>query len=226
MNLPTKTSFEQGTAHFWAAPRSPLSLHSAPCKAKDVMVAHIWAQSFCSVRYPSPAGRCSCPQGCAPCFFPATGGDNSLGGDLATRPLMPTSWRIGAAKTARNKPRRGKETCEHSQNGLRPSAPQHFSRAAAKHSPNKRSWEQGQALALQLSPKAIWPLERSLAPSAMWPTARNSRHAVKRVTAALSGARHNLKAMSERSSGVAFFMYSGACSARLKRLNEEGTNYV
>ena len=226
MNLPTHSTFEQGTAHLGANSLAPLLLYTAPCKAVGVMVAQVRAQSFCSVRYPSPAGRCGCDQGCTPCFFHATGCENSRPCSLAMRPLLPNSWFIGAAKTARIKPIRGKESCEHSQNGLRPSVPLRSSQAAEKHLRNKRSWERALALELLQSPKATWVQARSSARSAMWPTARNSRRAADRVTAALYGARHNLKAMFERSSDVAFFMHSGGRVARLQRLNEEGTDHV
>ena len=226
MNLPTHSTFEQGTAHLRANFLDPLLLHSAPCKAGGVMVAHVRAQSVSSVRYPFPAGRCGPPQGCTPCFFHATGGEYSRPCSLARRPLLPNSWFVGAAKTARIKPIRGKETCEHLQNGLRPSVPLRSSRAAEKHLQNKRSWEQERALELLQSPKATWAQARSSERWAMWPTARNSRRAADRVTAALYGARHNLKAMFERSSDVAFFMHSGGRVARLQRLNEEGTDHV
>ena len=226
MNLPTHSTFEQGTAHLRANFLDPLLLHSAPCKAGGVMVAHVRAQSVSSVRYPSPAGRCGPPQGCTPCFFHARGGEYSRPCSLARRPLLPNSWFVGAAKTARIKPIRGKETCEHLQNGLRPSVPLRSSRAAEKHLQNKRSWEQERALELLQSPKATWAQARSSERWAMWPTARNSRRAADRVTAALYGARHNLKAMFERSSDVAFFMHSGGRIARLQRLNEEGTDHV
>ena len=226
MNLPTHSTFEQGTAHLRANFLDPLLLHSAPCKAGGVMVAHVRAQSVSSVRYPSPAGRCGPPQGCTPCFFHATGGEYSRPCSLARRPLLPNSWFVGAAKTARIKPIRGKETCEHLQNGLRPSVPLRSSRAAEKHLQNKRSWEQERALELLQSPKATWAQARSSERWAMWPTARNSRRAVKRVTAAPHGARHDLKAMFESSSDVAFFMHSGGRIARLQRLNEEGTDHV
>ena len=226
MNLPTHSTFEQGTAHLWANFLDPLLLHSAPCKAGGVMVAHVRAQSVSSVRYPSPAGRCGPPQGCTPCFFHATGGEYSRPCSLARRPLLPNSWFVGAAKTARIKPIRGKETCEHLQNGLRPSVPLRSSRAAEKHLQNKRSWEQERALELLQSPKATWAQARSSERWAMWPTARNSRRAVNRVTAAPHGARHDLKAMFESSSDVAFFMHSGGRIARLQRLNEEGTDHV
>lgn len=204
----------------------PLLLHSAPCQAVGVMVAHVRAQSVSSVRYPSPAGRCGPPQGCTPCFFHATGGEYSRPCSLARRPLLPNSWFVGAAKTARIKPIRGKETCEHLQNGLRPSVPLRSSRAAEKHLQNKRSWEQERALELLQSPKATWAQARSSERWAMWPTARNSRRAVKRETAAPHGARHDLKAMFESSSDVAFFMHSGGRISRLQRLNEEGTDHV
>ena len=226
MNLPTHSTFEQGTAHLRANFLDPLLLHSAPCKAGGVMVAHVRAQSVSSVRYPSPAGRCGPPQGCTPCFFHATGGEYSRPCSLARRPLLPNSWFVGAAKTARIKLIRGKETCEHLQNGLRPSVPLRSSRAAEKHLQNKRSWEQEQALELLQSPKATWAQARSSERWAMWPTARNSRRAVNRVTAAPHGARHDLKAMFESSSDVAFFMHSGGRIARLQRLNEEGTDHV
>ena len=226
MNLPTHSTFEQGTAHLRANFLDPLLLHSAPCKAGGVMVAHVRAQSVSSVRYPSPAGRCGPPQGCTPCFFHATGGEYSRPCSLARRPLLPNSWFVRAAKTARIKPIRGKETCEHLQNGLRPSVPLRSSRAAEKHLQNKRSWEQERALALLQSPKATWAQARSSERWAMWPTARNSRRAVKRETAAPHGARHDLKAMFESSSDVAFFMHSGGRIARLQRLNEEGTDHV
>lgn len=226
MNLPTHSTFEQGTAHLRANFLDPLLLHSAPCKAGGVMVAHVRAQSVSSVRYPSPAGRCGPPQGCTPCFFHATGGEYSRPCSLARRPLLPNSWIVGAAKTARIKPIRGKETCEHLQNGLRPSVPLRSSRAAEKHLQNKRSWEQERALELLQSPKATWAQARSSERWAMWPTARNSRRAVNRVTAAPHGARHDLKAMFESSSDVAFFMHSGGRIARLQRLNEEGTDHV
>ena len=226
MNLPTHSTFEQGTAHLRANFLDPLLLHSAPCKAGGVMVAHVRAQSVSSVRYPSPAGRCGPPQGCTPCFFHATGGEYSRPCSLARRPLLPNSWFVGAAKTARIKPIRGKETCEHLQNGLRPSVPLRSSRAAEKHLQNKRSWEQERALELLQSPKATWAQARSSERWAMWPTARNSRRAVKRETAAPHGARHDLKAMFESSSDVAFFMHSGGRIARLQRLNEEGTDHV
>ena len=226
MNLPTHSTFEQGTAHLRANFLDPLLLHSAPCKAGGVMVAHVRAQSVSSVRYPSPAGRCGPPQGCTPCFFHATGGEYSRPCSLARRPLLPNSWFVGAAKTARIKPIRGKETCEHLQNGLRPSVPLRSSRAAEKHLQNKRSWEQERALELLQSPKATWAQARSSERWAMWPTARNSRRAVNRVTAAPHGARHDLKAMFEDSSDVAFFMHSGGRIARLQRLNEEGTDHV
>jgi hypothetical protein len=226
MNLPTHSTFEQGTAHLRANFLDPLLLHSAPCKAGGVMVAHVRAQSVSSVRYPSPAGRCGPPQGCTPCFFHATGGEYSRPCSLARRPLLPNSWFVGAAKTARIKPIRGKETCEHLQNGLRPSVPLRFSRAAEKHLQNKRSWEQERALELLQSPKATWAQARSSERWAMWPTARNSRRTVNRVTAAPHGARHDLKAMFESSSDVAFFMHSGGRIARLQRLNEEGTDHV
>ena len=226
MNLPTHSTFEQGTTHLRANFLDPLLLHSAPCKAGGVMVAHVRAQSVSSVRYPSPAGRCGPPQGCTPCFFHATGGEYSRPCSLARRPLLPNSWFVGAAKTARIKPIRGKETCEHLQNGLRPSVPLRSSRAAEKHLQNKRSWEQERALELLQSPKATWAQARSSERWAMWPTARNSRRAVNRVTAAPHGARHDLKAMFESSSDVAFFMHSGGRIARLQRLNEEGTDHV
>ena len=226
MNLPTHSTFEQGTAHLRANFLDPLLLHLAPCKAGGVMVAHVRAQSVSSVRYPSPAGRCGPPQGCTPCFFHATGGEYSRPCSLARRPLLPNSWFVGAAKTARIKPIRGKETCEHLQNGLRPSVPLRSSRAAEKHLQNKRSWEQERALELLQSPKATWAQARSSERWAMWPTARNSRRAVNRVTAAPHGARHDLKAMFESSSDVAFFMHSGGRIARLQRLNEEGTDHV
>ncbi len=226
MNLPTHSTFEQGTAHLRANFLDPLLLHSAPCKAGGVMVAHVRAQSVSSVRYPSPAGRCGPPQGCTPCFFHATGGEYSRPCSLARRPLLPNSWFVGAAKTARIKPIRGKETCEHLQNGLRPSVPLRSSRAAEKHLQNKRSWEQERALELLQSPKATWAQARSSERWAMWPTARNSRRAVKRETAAPHGARHDLKAMFESSSDVAFFMHSGGRISRLQRLNEEGTDHV
>ena len=61
MNLPTHSTFEQGTAHLRANSLAPLLLHSAPCQAVGVMVAHVRAQSVSSVRYPSPAGRCGPP---------------------------------------------------------------------------------------------------------------------------------------------------------------------
>lgn len=226
MNLPMHSTFEQGTAHLRANFLDPLLLHSAPCKAGGVMVAHVRAQSVSSVRYPSPAGRCGPPQGCTPCFFHATGGEYSRPCSLARRPLLPNSWFVGAAKTARIKPIRGKETCEHLQNGLQPSVPLRSSRAAEKHLQNKRSWEQERALELLQSPKATWAQARSSERWAMWPTARNSRRAVNRVTAAPHGARHDLKAMFESSSDVAFFMHSGGRIARLQRLNEEGTDHV
>ena len=226
MNLPTHSTFEQGTTHLRANFLDPLLLHSAPCKAGGVMVAHVRAQSVSSVRYPSPAGRCGPPQGCTPCFFHATGGEYSRPCSLARRPLLPNSWFVGAAKTARIKPIRGKETCEHLQNGLRPSVPLRSSRAAEKHLQNKRSWEQERALELLQSPKATWAQARSSERWAMWPTARNSRRAVNRVTAAPHGARHDLKAMFESSSDVAFFMHSGGRISRLQRLNEEGTDHV
>ena len=226
MNLPTHSTFEQGTAHLRANSLAPLLLHSAPCQAVGVMVAHVRAQSVSSVRYPSPAGRCGPPQGCSPCFFHATGGEYSRPCSLARRPLLPNSWFVGAAKTARIKLIRGKETCEHLQNGLRPSVPLRSSRAAEKHLQNKRSWEQEQALELLQSPKATWAQARSSERWAMWPTARNSRRAANRVTAAPHGARHDLKAMFESSSDVAFFMHSGGRIARLQRLNEEGTDHV
>ena len=226
MNLPTRSTFEQGTAHLRANSLAPLLLHSAPCQAVGVMVAHVRAQSVSSVRYPSPAGRCDPPQGCTPCFFHATGGEYSRPCSLARRPLLPNSWFVGAAKTARIKLIRGKETCEHLQNGLRPSVPLRSSRAAEKHVQNKRSWEQERALELLQSPKATWAQARSSERWAMWPTARNSRRAVNRVTAAPHGARHDLKAMFESSSDVAFFMHSGGRIARLQRLNEEGTDHV
>lgn len=226
MNLPTRPTFEQGTAHLRANSLAPLLLHSAPCQAVGVMVAHVRAQSVSSVRYPSPAGRCGPPQGCTPCFFHATGGEYSRPCSLARRPLLPNSWFVGAAKTARIKLIRGKETCEHLQNGLRPSVPLRSSRAAEKHLQNKRSWEQERALELLQSPKATWAQARSSERWAMWPTARNSRSAVNRVTAAPHGARHDLKAMFESSSDVAFFMHSGGRIARLQRLNEEGTDHV
>ena len=226
MNLPTHSTFEQGTTHLRANFLDPLLLHSAPCKAGGVMVAHVRAQSVSSVRYPSPAGRCGPPQGCTPCFFHATGGEYSRPCSLARRPLLPNSWFVGAAKTARIKPIRGKETCEHLQNGLRPSVPLRSSRAAEKHLQNKRSWEQERALELLQSPKATWAQARSSERWAMWPTARNSRRAVKRETAAPHGARHDLKAMFESSSDVAFFMHSGGRISRLQRLNEEGTDHV
>ena len=226
MNLPTHSTFEQGTTHLRANFLDPLLLHSAPCKAGGVMVAHVRAQSVSSVRYPSPAGRCGPPQGCTSCFFHATGGEYSRPCSLARRPLLPNSWFVGAAKTARIKPIRGKETCEHLQNGLRPSVPLRSSRAAEKHLQNKRSWEQERALELLQSPKATWAQARSSERWAMWPTARNSRRAVKRETAAPHGARHDLKAMFESSSDVAFFMHSGGRIARLQRLNEEGTDHV
>ena len=226
MNLPTHSTFEQGTAHLRANFLDPLLLHSAPCKAGGVMVAHVRAQSVSSVRYPFPAGRCGPPQGCTPCFFHATGGEYSRPCSLARRPLLPNSWFVRAAKTARIKPIRGKETCEHLQNGLRPSVPLRSSRAAEKHLQNKRSWEQERALELLQSPKATWAQARSSERWAMWPTARNSRRAVNRVTAAPHGARHDLKAMFESSSDVAFFMHSGGRISRLQRLNEEGTDHV
>ena len=226
MNLPTRSTFEQGTAHLRANSLAPLLLHSAPCQAVGVMVAHVRAQSVSSVRYPSPAGRCGPPQGCSPCFFHATGGEYSRPCSLARRLLLPNSWFVGAAKTARIKLIRGKETCEHLQNGLRPSVPLRSSRAAEKHLQNKRSWEQERALELLQSPKATWAQARSSERWAMWPTARNSRRAVNRVTAAPHGARHDLKAMFESSSDVAFFMHSGGRIARLQRLNEEGTDHV
>ena len=190
------------------------------------MVAHVRAQSVSSVRYPSPAGRCGRPQGCTPCFFHATGSANSRPCSLARRPLLPNAWFVGAAKTARIKPIRGKETCEHSQNGLRPYVPLRSSQAAETHLQNKRSWEQEQALELLQSPKATWAQAHSSEPWAMWPTAKNSRRAANGVTAAPHGARQNLKAMFERFSDVAFFMHSGGRTARLQRLNEEGTDHV
>ena len=226
MNLPTHSTFEQGTAHLRANFLDPLLLHSAPCKAGGVMVAHVRAQSVSSVRYPSPAGRCGRPQGCTPCFFHATGSANSRPCSLARRPLLPNAWFVGAAKTARIKPIRGKETCEHSQNGLRPYVPLRSSQAAETHLQNKRSWEQEQALELLQSPKATWAQAHSSEPWAMWPTAKNSRRAANGVTAAPHGARQNLKAMFERFSDVAFFMHSGGRTARLQRLNEEGTDHV
>ena len=226
MTLPMTSPFEQGTAYNRAVPQLSLSRQSASCKALPVMVARVRAQGVCSARYPSPAGRCGCPQGCAPCFFPATGGANSRASGLAMRRYRPNVRVTGAAETARHKPKRGKERCKQLPNGLRPSVSQPCLVAVATHSPNKRSWVRAQALALRLSPRAIWPQARSLAWSATWPTARNSRHAADRVTAAPLGARHTVKAMSEPASGVAFFMHSGERFARLQRLNEEGTDHV
>ena len=232
MILPIASSFEQGTAHFRAVRTCPLPPHLRSCKVAGVMVARPRAQSIFSACYPSPAGRCGCPQGCAPCFFPATGGGNSLSGDLAARPLMSSSWHIGVAKTARNKSRhksrRGKETCKQLQNGLRPSARQHFSVGAETRLASRPSWAAEQVLRRRLSPKATLPQAQLSVPSATWPIASNTRHAAKGVATALRGARNNLKPASEFSD-AGFFCDQTHDEIRARTIiarTKEGTDHV
>ena len=197
MILPSQSVFEHRTAQFGAVLGARLSLPSRLCKAAGVMVARPRAQSGCSARYPSPAGRRGCPQRRTSCFFSATGGKKSPSASLALRRFMPNLWSIGAAQTALNKPKRGKETCEDLQNTLQPSVRLCFSADAVTPLASKPSWAAAQVLQRPQSPRAILPPVRSSARLATLPTARHTRPVANGVAGALSGAKTYQKPAAE-----------------------------
>lgn len=199
MILPNQSVFERGTAQFGAVAGLPLSRQASLCKAQDVMVARPRAQSGCSARYPSPAGCCGCLQGREPCFFPVAGGDQSPSVNLAMQRFMPYIWCTGAAKTALDKPKRGKEICEHLQNGLQPSVRLHFSADAETPLASKPSWAAAQVWRRPQSPRATLPQARSLVPSATLPIVRHTRPVANGLAGALSGAKTYQKPAAEYS---------------------------
>lgn len=214
MILPMISLNERGNAQSESVFQLRVSPVIPPCNAPLVMVAQFWARGFSPVRYPSPAGLGGDPQGCRPCFFPATEAGQTCCGGSTDRSLILSLKVRRAAKTAPEQIKRGKEACGNSQNWLWSSARRQRSRAAVTHLQNKRSWAAVLGLRPRLSPRVIWPQARSLALRPTWPTARNSRHAADGLSGAQKRAAKELKAIfGPRARGWLFAFATGAARA-------------